>query len=707
MRRKILSYLALPLLLLLSNSSGNSASRSDSKNSPSGSFNPGPDVIVGGIQDLQEYGNDGKQVGLGVSTTSCNMGTVVVDFFALPSTDHPVIPHNLYRMSGGTNNDERFEQVGQSWMKHAFGADQLNECGFGCIPGNFTHLGVGCSDTYLSFQNAEQGDLGSRAWINPFTGVFQTTANNHDGHVHTETSHRILVNVSDLNENLNSGASYYCEVQYITPNEYTWCQSHPGECNMYNNSSYRQFRVSGINSFFFSEFGQTMRMMPAIRAWTGATINPIEPEPGVDGRAFVAYKVTGPVAGVYHYEYAVYNENLDRGIQSFSVPLGCGITLSNMGFHAPPNPPGFPNDGTFDDGGFSNATWTADQTAAAVTWSTETFAQNQNANAIRWGTMYNFRFDSDHPPIDTNATVGFFKKGTPVTVAIQGPNACSGASPTPTATPTGTPMPAAQPLNISTRMRVQTGDDVGIGGFIVTGSAPKQVFLRGIGPSLAKSGVPDPLADPVLELHGPAGFATIINDNWHDSNCMTDGVEMSMGPGIFPTNDLESVICATLEPGAYTTIVRGKNNTSGMGLVEIYDLAQAAASKLANLSTRAFAGTSANVVIAGFILGNNSGNDRIVLRGIGPSLTSMGVANALADPTLEVRDSNGAVLRANNNWQDDPTQALEITGAGLGLTNQFESGIAITLPPGLYTGLLAGMNGGVGVGLIEVYDRGQ
>ena len=279
----------------------------------------------------------------------------------------------------------------------------------------------------LRVSNADQGDLGSRAWINPFTGVFQSTANNHTGHVHTGTSHRILVERSDLNTTLNPGATYYAEVQYISPDEYAWCQTHPGECNMYNNASYRQFNVSGTTSFTFSPVGATVRMTPAINAWTGATINPIEPEPGVDGRAFIAYKVTDPSAGVWHYEYAIYNENLDRAIQSFSVPLGCGITLSNLGFHAPLNHPGFPNDGTQGDAGFSNAAWTSNQTASALSWSSETFAQNQNANAIRWGTLYNFRFDSDRPPKAANATIGFFKTGAPVTVAIQGPapNPCN------------------------------------------------------------------------------------------------------------------------------------------------------------------------------------------------------------------------------------------------------------------------------------------
>ena len=190
-------------------------------------------------------------------------------------------------------------------------------------------------------------------------------------------------------------------------------------------------------------------------------------------------------------------------------------------------------------------------------------------------------------------------------------------------------------------MRVQTGDNVGIGGFIITGTAPKHVLLRAIGPSLTQSGVPNALADPVLELHGPGAFVTITNDNWRDDPVQEAAI---LATGIPPTNDLESAIDATLNPGAYTAIVRGKNNTSGVGLVEVYDLNQAVPAKLANISTRAFVSTGDNIVIAGFILGSHSGDDRIVVRGIGPSLTAAGVPNALANPTLELRDSNGALL---------------------------------------------------------------
>jgi hypothetical protein len=249
-------------------------------------------------------------------------------------------------------------------------------------------------------------------------------------------------------------------------------------------------------------------------------------------------------------------------------------------------------------------------------------------------------------------------------------------------------------------MRVQTGDNVGIGGFIVTGSAPKHVLLRAIGPSI--TGVPGVLADPVLELHRP-GLGTITDDNWRDDPLQEAAI---LATGLAPTNNLESAIDTTLNPGAYTAVVRGKNNTSGIALIEVYDLSQAVLAKLANISTRAFVGTGNDIVIAGFILGNNNGNDRIVVRGLGPSLTALGVANALANPTLELRDSNGVVLVANNDWQDNPAQAAELTAAGLAPSNNLETGIAATIPPGLYTALLAGQSNGTGVGIVEIYDRG-
>src|SRR6266567_3290701 len=411
----------------------------------------GPDVIVGDLPDVEQLGSAGTQVGVAVATTSCNNGDQPVDWFALPQTDHPVVPQNLYRMSGGTDNTERFEQIGQSWLKHTFEALEESVCGTcntgGCQTG--THLCPGCSDPYVSSLNGSQSSIGSRAWINPFTGSFPSSANNNTGPHHDGVSHRIRVNVSDLDTTQNAGATYFGEAAYLSPHEYTWCQSHPDQCNMFNNASYRQFHVTGTTNFNFTAVGNTVRMQPAIQAWvpTGATVNQLEPDPNNDGIWFMGYKVTNPSAGVWHYEYALYNMNLDRAIQSFSVPLGPGANISNIEFHAPPQEPGWSNDGTFNNQGYSSTPWTVNQTSNSITWSTETFAQNQNANAIRWGTLYNFRFDADQPPQSNNATVAFFKTGSPMTTAVQAP----------TANGTPTPTPTAGPITLSARKKKVNG----------------------------------------------------------------------------------------------------------------------------------------------------------------------------------------------------------------------------------------------------------
>jgi hypothetical protein len=262
-------------------------------------------------------------------------------------------------------------------------------------------------------------------------------------------------------------------------------------------------------------------------------------------------------------------------------------------------------------------------------------------------------------------------------------------------------VPPPKAINLSTRMRVQTGDNVGIGGFIITGSTTKRVIIRAIGPSLAGFGVPNALADPVLELHGPSAFVTITNHNWRD----TQQTEI-LATGIPPGDNLESAIVTTLVPGPYTAIVKGNGSTSGVGLVEIYDLNQVVDAKLANVSTRATVSTGDNIVIAGFVLSIGNGNDRIVVRGLGPSLTAFGVPSALADPKLELRDTHGALLASNNDWHDDPAQAAELAAAGLAPPDSLESAIVARLPTGLYTALLSGTNGNTGIGVVEVYDLG-
>src|SRR5262249_17411307 len=157
--------------------------------------------------------------------------------------------------------------------------------------------------------------------------------------------------------------------------------------------------------------GSTVRTKPAIMAWadTGAAVTQVQPDPGNDGFWLMGYKVTNPTIGVWHYEYALYNQNLDRSIQSFIVPLRPGVNLSNIGFHPSPQEPGWANDGTFNNQGYSSMSWAVTQASDSITWNSETVLQNPNANAIRFGTLYNFRFDADQPPQSASATVGYFK----------------------------------------------------------------------------------------------------------------------------------------------------------------------------------------------------------------------------------------------------------------------------------------------------------
>lgn len=259
-------------------------------------------------------------------------------------------------------------------------------------------------------------------------------------------------------------------------------------------------------------------------------------------------------------------------------------------------------------------------------------------------------------------------------------------------------------LNISTRLRVETGDNSPIGGFIITGNAAKDVALRGIGPSLAGFGVTDPLADPTLELRDSSGMLLFQNDNWQDDPAQASQLSAL---GLAPQDPNESGIVATLQPGAsYTAILAGKNNGTGTGLVEVYDTNQGAGSQLSNISTRGFVETGTNVMIGGFILGGSGGSTSVVVRGIGPSLSQAGVSDVLADPTLELRDSNATLLASNDNWQDDAASAAQLTAYGLAPQNSLESGIFATLPSGAFTVILEGKNGGVGVGLVEVYDHG-
>ena len=253
-----------------------------------------------------------------------------------------------------------------------------------------------------------------------------------------------------------------------------------------------------------------------------------------------------------------------------------------------------------------------------------------------------------------------------------------------------------QLLNIATRLRVQTGENVLIGGLIVTGADPKKVIIRGIGPSLSSvfAGV---LENPKLELY-QGNTLLASNDNWKDSQ--RTEIEATTIP---PTHELESAIVHTLAPGSYTAIMSGSDGGTGIGVVEAYDLNQAANSKLANIATRGFVDSGDNVMIGGVIAGGNGGaNTRVLIRAIGPSLSNAGIAGALQDPTLELRNANGALLRENDNWQAE--QQSDIESTTIPPSNAAESAIVAVLTPGNYTAIVRGRNNTTGVALVEVYN---
>jgi hypothetical protein len=271
-----------------------------------------------------------------------------------------------------------------------------------------------------------------------------------------------------------------------------------------------------------------------------------------------------------------------------------------------------------------------------------------------------------------------------------------------TATTSGsfTPLPPITQLqNISTRGKVLTDDNVLIAGFIIAGTGQKEVLIRGMGPLLTTLHVPGALQDPVLELHDRTGALIAINDNWSD----TQRVVIN-STSLAPKDARESAIFRPLSPGAYTAILKGKNNSTGVGLIEVYNLDKIPSLELANISTRGFVGAGDNVMIAGFIVGETgSGPGRELLRAIGPSLSNADVAGALQNPSLELHNGNGAVVAANDNWATDPHSA-QIRAGGFAPADARESAMLPTLAPGAYSVIVRGVDGATGVGLVEAYN---
>ena len=259
-------------------------------------------------------------------------------------------------------------------------------------------------------------------------------------------------------------------------------------------------------------------------------------------------------------------------------------------------------------------------------------------------------------------------------------------------------------LNVSTRMEVGLKDHVAISGFIINGKGTKKVLLRALGPSLSQAGLSGLLADPFLELHDQTGETIATNDDWETTQIggvITATQQDEIRATTIPPNDpAEAAIIVDLAPGAYTAVVRGSGDGTGLGLAEIYDLSQFEPVAVSNLSTRGYVQTGASVLIGGFIVGGSVPSD-VVVRALGPSLAQAGVSDVLADPTLDLRDSNGALVASNDNWAD--TEQAEIAATGLAPTDAREAAIRRTLAPGRYTATMAGKNGIIGIGLIELY----
>ena len=375
----------------------------------------GPDVIVGSLNGLSNWGGVGTKSAYSIGTTSCNYGDTGLEWISNQNR-HPVIGQNIYRLKDG-----RFEQIGQGWLKHGFLALAQNLCCTCNDPNNGAILGVGCSDPYGSSLNGSQSGLGPRSEVNAHTGYYPYPfTHGNQGSTGDAAYKRIQVENSDLNPTLNAGASYYGEGHYIAHDD-------AGAGNGNNNASWIDINVGGTSGGYYnlSLSGSTVREEAAIHAWADADAGVVLTQAQVSGEGLflVGSRAYDNGNGTYDYEYAVYNMNSDLSCGSVSVPTQAGTTVSNIGFHDVDYHSGEPYSGT---------DWAGSAGATSVDWATSTFGSNPNANAIRWGTMYNVRFTANAAPVSGDITLGLFKSAGSLAVAAEVPG-----------TPVGGPLPPA------------------------------------------------------------------------------------------------------------------------------------------------------------------------------------------------------------------------------------------------------------------------
>jgi hypothetical protein len=372
-----------------------------------------PDVIVGDLHELARYGTANGITGYAVGTTSCNVGTCWLNWIS-STNEHPVIGQNMFRYKDG-----RFEQIGMSWLKHGFFALSETLCSNDCQDTDGSHLGVNCSDPYSAGLNGNQARLGPRSEVNASTGVFPYpfTTQGQGGDVIYK---RLQVHNTDLDPGLNPGARYYVEGLYITADD-----SAGGASG--NNASYREILVTDEgNEVYTIDFaGPTFQGRSAILAWSSAESGVFRSSTLVpnDGLLLLSSTATDNGDGTWHYEYALQNHNSHRSVGSFKVGIDTDTAVSNVGFHDVDYHSGEPYDLT-DWPGVVNDPGNPD----SIYWATDSFDVNPNANALRWGTLYNFRFDADAAPAQGEVTLGLFRPGDPATVQLAAlvPGECNG-----------------------------------------------------------------------------------------------------------------------------------------------------------------------------------------------------------------------------------------------------------------------------------------
>jgi len=397
----------LAFLTLLAVALGSIGVHAHPRQEEGGAASVGPDVIVGALLDIAKYGTVGGISAYSIGTTSCNIGDAFLLWCDSPvaglcdQTQHPVIAQNMYRLKNG-----RLEMLGMSWVKHAFCALDESLCSpcqsdpFGCKA-----LGVGCSDPYAASINGWPSALGPRSQVNATTGIFPFpfTAPAAPATI----GRRIQVPIAAVDPAQNSGALYFGEGHYVTADD-----AAAGNSN--NNGSYRRMLVSGLSSgsWTIGFSGETIAQKHAIHAWKDHGLGVGVPDPDVaiqtvdvtgDGRFIVACKVSDNGDGTWHYEYAVFNQDSDRSARSWFVPIPASVVVTNLGQNIVSHHSGEP---------YLTGAWSMSSTGTGAFWSTLTHAQNANANALRWSTMFNFRFDANRPPVTGAATLGLFKSGT-------------------------------------------------------------------------------------------------------------------------------------------------------------------------------------------------------------------------------------------------------------------------------------------------------